>query len=173
MRHTLRSLRERRGKARTGVRDLIRRMAVVAHAGAEFILEGYEDADGYTETEVAEPFGVAGVYSRLATQAIVAKVGGTRGHAVIIATSNRDVLELLAGGIADGEAGILNNVVSMRLRPGGTVDVATHTGTAAELAKASALDDLKEIVDTSVDFADFKTKVSAWAIDATSVLRGE
>lgn len=140
-RMTLRELRERRGKAAGKVRSLIRRLAVAAHDASEWILAGYEDADGNAEEERAEPFGVAGVYSRLATQAIVAQVGGAGGHAVIIATSNRDLLALL-GAIADGEVGMCNNQVALRLRPDGTIEAASHGGAGVALATKADVDAL-------------------------------
>lgn len=179
-RMTLRELRERRGKVRGKMHALIRRMAVVAHDAAEWILEsGYEDADGNPETEVAEPFGVAGVYSRLATQAIVAQVGAADGHAVIIATSNRDLLALLAGGIAAGEAGMCNEQVALRLRPDGTIEAASHGGAGVALATLADVVALRNYIQTQLtlpvdgDTAGPIAAPVAPAPSGTTVLRGE
>lgn len=183
MRPTLKQLRDRRGKQGGLLRSLIRRMAIIAHDGAEWVLEGYEDHDGNVEREVAEPFGVAGVYSRpgsIAAQAIVAQVGAKGGHAVIIATASRELLALLTGGVAAGETGLLNEQVALRLRPDGTIEAASHGGAGVALATKADLDAVIEAYNLHIHgggtlagaLTDVPETLLA-AADGTSVLRGE
>ncbi len=139
-RQTLRSLRERRGKATNTLRNMARRMDLAATSGALWGLEGFTDGDGNVERDEAENFSGVGFYSRPvegAGEAVIVKVGADSGHPAVVATRDQAALAALEdviGEVGAGETVVFNRRALLWVRADGQVHVGAIGGSVKRLA---------------------------------------
>jgi hypothetical protein len=124
MRLTVTSSRARRDRSTSIVGALIRRMQLVASSAVQWSLQGFLDEDGSVEAEEAEVFPGVGVFARPKSgdnaEAIVLKVGGASGHAVIVATRNQDGIKRI-GSLGEDETIIFTSTTAVKITASGQV----------------------------------------------------
>lgn len=116
--------------------NLLRRFAFTSASALEWILEGFEDAEGNTETEDAEVFGTSGVASipqeDSRAEAIVAYIGGDQNAPVVLATRDADAVRAFedrAGELSKGETAVFaQNGAFLKITADGDIIIRAAAG---------------------------------------------
>lgn len=134
------------------LKGAIRRMAITLTTKALWQLAGFRQADGTTETRMAEVFSGIGFYARPPSsgspEAVVTMLGADSASPVVVATRDEATRAAVAGGLAADETMVFTSQAVVYVKADGTIEIRSHNGSAQSLATNADLAAILSVLKT-------------------------